>query len=429
VDVTPGDWLTLYYIDLQDNYFSSSFYTTQPSVTVTDYPSAVQPHSPVTVHFTLSGAHSSSVYVYWGNQPGQYLTTTPYQVGAIGPNVISFNAPSGGTLYFQVSASIDGQWVNSPEYSVDVADTSATTLVDPVSGTTNDATPTFIGSAAPNVPVSLYEGTTLLGSTTSDSQGWFAITVATPLGNGAHSIHAVATVGGTPGPSSNLIQLTVNTALLVDPVHILVTTRGVTQHLRDDAGFANLGGRIWTRTGDVVNISIPVSCAVVDTADLYVGGVLATAMLNDGAGTFLAAYTPPATGTYAVDLRLRCDGPGGTLHTINIMSGLIDPDGFVYEANLGIDHRLAGATVTLYQLNGSEWQMWPASIWSQTNPQTTGSDGYYSFFTLPGQYRVVVTLPGHFTYTSPTLTVVDEPVHHNVPLRLIYALSLPAIQR
>ncbi|WP_107965498.1 Ig-like domain-containing protein [Campylobacter concisus] len=57
-------------------------------------------------------------------------------------------------------------------------------------GLTNDSTPTFNGKADPNSVVELYDGTTKIGSTTTDKFGNWSITPATPLGEGAHSITA-----------------------------------------------------------------------------------------------------------------------------------------------------------------------------------------------------------------------------------------------
>jgi len=437
-DLELGDYLGLFYIDALDTHYNAYFYTTQPTVTVDSYPTAVQPGAPVEVQFTIAdGAHPTNAYVRWDTvshaADNAYGRWSAWQRGVIGSNVATFNAPTAGTIYFKVNVSVDGQSVwSAAEYTITVAGSVATTLVDPVSGTTNDNTPQIRGVAPPNAAVTLYEGATTLMTATADADGSFTFDIPTPLNTGNHDLHAVSTVSDTLGPSSNMVHLTVSPTLLVDPVHILLTSRGVTQHLRDESGYANLGGRIWTRTGDAVAVAIPISCTNVYTADLYVGGVLATSLLDSGDNVYVGAYTPPGSGAYSVDLKVRCEGPAGPVHTLNLLTGLIDPDGYVYDAEQGPDYRLAGATVTCYELIDEDndlWQVWNAAIWEQVNPQTTAADGYYSFFTLPGKYKVHVTAPGYWEYESPVLTVVDAPVHHNVGLRLIRYVYLPLVVR
>jgi plastocyanin len=50
------------------------------------------------------------------------------------------------------------------------------------------------------------------------------------------------------------------------------------------------------------------------------------------------------------------------------------------------------------------------------NPQTTGLDGYYSFFTPAGTYRVQVAADGYQGHVSPDLVVTNEPVEYDVYL-------------
>lgn len=419
-DLQPGDYAALFYMDEQDNAYTASFYTTNPTVSIDDYPTTVQPNQPVEVQLSLSGEHAQYFRLRWATSSradsNAYTYSSDLQPGIIGQNVATIIGPTGGSIYFKGYAYIDGQEVWSDEHVINVSSTAATTLTDPVNGTTNDTTPTIRGVTSPDALVTLYEGTDTLATTTADASGNFTFNLSTPLASGAHELHAIAEVAGVAGPASNTIYLTVDPSLPVDPVHILLTARGQTQHLRDESGSANLGGRVWTRTGDTVSISIPISYTQVYTADLYIGGVYATSLLDSGDGVYVGSYSPPGNGTYSVDLHVRTEGANGPLFKTNILTGLIDPDGYVYDANLGLDHRIAGATVTCYELVDGEWKYWPAAIWEQLNPQTTVSDGYYAFFTLPGSYKVVVSAPGYRPYESPILTVVDAPVRHNVPL-------------
>jgi hypothetical protein len=107
---------------------------------------------------------------------------------------------------------------------------------------------------------------------------------------------------------------------------------------------------------------------------------------------------------------------------------LIDPDGYVFDVTQGFDpndptaHAIPGVTVTLYELvpEWGGWTPWPAHLYNnQVNPQVTGSDGYFAFFTPPGQYYLQVDgKPGYQPWRSPVITVVNEIVHVNVPYTL-----------
>lgn len=105
--------------------------------------------------------------------------------------------------------------------------------------------------------------------------------------------------------------------------------------------------------------------------------------------------------------------------TINVGKALIDPDGYVYDALIGIDGRIQGATVTCdtYDEDLEWWDRWRAELYeSQINPQITGEDGYYAFFVPPGLYRVRASATGYISHTSPNIRVISEIVHYNIPL-------------
>jgi plastocyanin len=95
---------------------------------------------------------------------------------------------------------------------------------------------------------------------------------------------------------------------------------------------------------------------------------------------------------------------------------LIDPEGTVYDQTTG--QELAGAEVACYEdqsgTGSAVFDLWPADAYGQENPQTTGTDGYYSFFTPPGTYRVQATASGFQSHLSPDLVVTDAPVHYDV---------------
>ncbi|HHY57592.1 MAG TPA: hypothetical protein GYA08_19375 [Chloroflexi bacterium] len=104
----------------------------------------------------------------------------------------------------------------------------------------------------------------------------------------------------------------------------------------------------------------------------------------------------------------------------------IDPDGYVFDVTQGFDpnnptlHALSGITVTcmISAPRWGGWVPWPAHLYNnQVNPQVTDDDGYFAFFTPPGDYYLQVEgKPGYQSWRSPVIHVVNEIVHVNVPL-------------
>jgi hypothetical protein len=116
---------------------------------------------------------------------------------------------------------------------------------------------------------------------------------------------------------------------------------------------------------------------------------------------------------------------------------LIDPDGYVFDIDHGGDYSgiggmfnpvqaISGVTVTAYVSAPEQggWMLWPAHVYSQTNPQVTDATysdgvtttGYFAFFTPPGLYYLKVeAIPGYQEWRSPVVTVTNQVVHVNVP--------------
>ncbi len=151
-----------------------------------------------------------------------------------------------------------------------------------------------------------------------------------------------------------------------------------------------------------------------------------------GGTTNIPSFSIPAA-SGPVEFHGMCSGS----ELVNHGSILIDPDGFVFDVTKGFvtsdpaqQFVLPGAKVTLMvsepALGG--WVQWPAHLYAdQVNPQITGADGYYSFYTPPGEFYVQVSdLAGFQDWRSPVVTVVDKLVHLNVPFT---PFSVPAAQQ
>ncbi len=134
--------------------------------------------------------------------------------------------------------------------------------------------------------------------------------------------------------------------------------------------------------------------------------------------------------TYDIWLDWDC---GGVPESVRLLSVVIDPDGYVYDDSLVSAGALitnslildAEVTAYVWRPDLEQWQLWPAGSYGQFNPQWTDGttedgvlvEGYYSFLTPPGQYLITAEAPGYQPYQSPVLTVINDPIHHDIPLQ------------
>lgn len=65
---------------------------------------------------------------------------------------------------------------------------------------------------------------------------------------------------------------------------------------------------------------------------------------------------------------------------------LIDPSGYIYDAYTNA--RLEGATVSCFVKQGSQWVLWNAAQYDQTNPQVSDDEGRYGWDVPAGDYLV-----------------------------------------
>ncbi|MGD2205967.1 MAG: right-handed parallel beta-helix repeat-containing protein [Anaerolineae bacterium] len=304
----------------------------------------------------------------------------------------------------------------------------------PVCGVTNQSQPNFAGTAQMGSTVRVGAGGTALGETTTDDWNRWELTAEQALSDATHLITATATtVWGTSTEAE--LDLAVDSSLCYDPVGITFTQQGTIQRPRDTDGCADpdhdLQVNLWPSSP--VTIGVPVRVA---TATVYVevNSVRYDLADPDEDGVFTGTFTAPASGSFVILLVVDC---GAGLQTMQIGS-TIDPDGYVYDAALtastGVTQTVAGVTVTLYVSDTvrHRWLAWDAPLYGQDNPQETGQDGYFAFFTPPGRYRLVADgqAQGYELYESPVLTVIDEPIRYNIPIwPLPQRIYLPLILR
>lgn len=293
-------------------------------------------------------------------------------------------------------------------------------------GVTNQTVPVLKGSATAGITVHLHIDGSETAAVLVGTDGSFAFAPA--LSEGMHTLSATAEGPNGVGPASSSLNLLVNAALSYDPIRVRAGQWSQDGWLmsvpRDEYGCADPdhAWRIWPREDQALRVEVPVSYTASATVTVTVGTASIT-LIEENTGSFTGVFEPPIeNGDFVIEV--TADG-----ETTTITGGpvLIDPDGYVYEAGGTMSDTIPGVQVhcDYWDAHSGHWLMWDAWVYDQINPQTTLDDGYYSFYTPPGTYRVVATKDGYTTYASPDLVVVSIPVRHNIPLEKPGACPAP----
>jgi len=153
-------------------------------------------------------------------------------------------------------------------------------------GVTNDKTPTLIGSAQANSTVKIYDGATLLGSTTANGSGAWSFTTAA-LADGAHSLNATATdVSGNTSTDSLALNITVDT---VAPVPVITNT------LLSLKGYVLLTGT--SEANSTISIYNSANGALIGTTVTLANGTWTFLKTGSGATSFTVTATDLAGNT------------------------------------------------------------------------------------------------------------------------------------
>jgi plastocyanin len=293
-------------------------------------------------------------------------------------------------------------------------------VLNPVDGTTCDGDFTgadeILGITTEFATVDLYVDGVLTATLQAGGSGYFRHSLT--LADGVHEIYAVARLNGheAAGETRTII---VNSALSFDPISIRfkLDGGGFYRPTDGDGRTDESGWEIHLLANRTYTASVRLCCeSPTAQVTLDVNGTPIALTDPDGNRVYEGVINTPATGvTVSSTLTVSCNG----VTTESQSQMLIDPDGVVYDANTGA--ALSGANVMcLVQgetgVTSATYSAWPAASFGQVNPQTTGSDGYFSFFTPPGVYRLDVAKAGYQPYRSPDLNVVNTPVHHDVLL-------------
>lgn len=338
--------------------------------------------------------------------------------------------------------------INSPDADVnpsnnqDSASETVAAILSPVilrpTGGVTDGTPLVSGTAPSGSTVRIYDvkpATPVLRATvTADSNGHFQATLNLP--EGGYILSATAEKAGLTSSYSNQAAITVDHDLPLDPDQLSIRADGVDVSL----GCVQAERRLLPYAQ--LDISAVIHCIGQPDAQIRIvenGSFTYTSapvqVINLGGGAWqvdFRAYLGEAHSNYQIFLEWEC---GGLKYSVLLLYILVDPDGFLYDATMvaaGVpmeEALIMNGTVTAYVKNGDQWQVWPANLYGQVNPQQTDgasadgvlTPGYYSFLTPSGQYRIEASAPGYLDYQSPVITVLTTPVRLDIGLTPISA--------
>lgn len=297
-------------------------------------------------------------------------------------------------------------------------------IVYPRPGTVCTGTFTVTGRVQTGLWVDLYIDGKLEGTVIPNAQGRWEHPVNLP--DGKYAIYAIArtpataTIPNLTSPQSPLVIVIVDSSLTWNPLSLrFVDQMGYALFPRDVNGrMDERGWHVFLRPAMTYTVGVRACCSDPNTKvsmDIPGYGQLDLAD-PDGDHVFTGTFTTPPHRPVIGKMKICV-----TCYLIQHCSDgvvLIDPEGTTFDLIQG--SAIAGATVACYESQAGEsetyYNLWNAEDYEQTNPQTTGGDGYFSFFTPAGTYRLGVTKTGYQSYESWDLVVSDEPVHYDVPL-------------
>ncbi|MEX3021782.1 BapA/Bap/LapF family large adhesin [Kluyvera sp. STS39-E] len=182
-------------------------------------------------------------------------------------------------------------------------------------GSTNDSTPTLSGTAIPNSIVTIYDGTTKLGSVQADAKGAWSFTPAN-LSDGVHSFSTTVTVGNLTSSNSGGFVVTIDTHA-PDAVTLLIAT---------DNQKPGLGTLV---NGQSTNDNTPVLSGKAEpgsTVNIYDGNTLVGSAVADAQGNWgLELSTPLKDGVHSLTANAT-DLAGNVGPTTTVLNFTVDTD-------------------------------------------------------------------------------------------------------
>ncbi|MEY4744065.1 MAG: hypothetical protein RL272_10, partial [Candidatus Parcubacteria bacterium] len=146
---------------------------------------------------------------------------------------------------------------------------------------------------------------------------------------------------------------------------------------------------------------------VVYLPDAAIRKLIKTSLVNFGGSSYpmkkthsyeAAIVTPSQAGSYPISVNLGYED--GTSDAINGKIIAV-PHGSVYEVKDGKNTPVGGARVSLLvDTGGGNYGMWNAAPSGQSNPQSTGDAGTFTFIVPSGTYKLVAEKDGYITKST-----------------------------
>ena len=373
---------------------------------------------------TLVAEHSIPNYTPTANGNSLDYAVGTLAIGGSGLLIlrtsVPWNTPPGTVITNSVviASDNDGNPGNNSSVATIAVPLLPPLIVSPAAGSTCTGTVTISGWAQPGAVVDVYvDGSPFSTDISPDANGNWTDVVSLP--NGTYDIHAVARAGALSSPPSPTVSLLVDSSLFWDPISLRFEDEN--GHVIIPSGRLDESGwQIFLRPGHTYTATLRVCCSDPNAqVTMELGDDVLVTLTDPDAdhiytGIFSIASGGRLTGTVRIcvtcELIRRCSDGQVT----------IDPEGTVFDMVTG--QPVDAALVSCMQSGSSAaagdaaFMLWPAEQFDQVNPQTVAGDGYFSFFTPAGIYRLAVAKNGYQPYVSPDLTVVDAPVHFDVPL-------------
>ncbi|MCS3602961.1 VCBS repeat-containing protein [Buttiauxella sp. BIGb0471] len=233
----------------------------------------------------------------WSFTPDTPFTTPDHSISVTESDAAGNKSPASGTINF----TLDTEPPAAP--TIDSADDNVGALQQTLltNGVTDDNTPTFHGTGINGDTITLYNGSTVLGTALVTGGVW-TITPATALPNGTLNLTATATdpAGNVGSPSANFTLTVDNTPLTAPVVTEIVDNEGVIQTPLTSGSVTDDKTPTFNGTGTVGS-----------TINIY----------DNGGATPIATTTVGANGTWSVTLPELAENG----HSLTI--GATDPAG------------------------------------------------------------------------------------------------------
>lgn len=297
-------------------------------------------NSTVTVYngTTVLGTTLASATGTWSFTPITTLSDAIYAITVTSTNSAGTVSPVSAVFNFSVDTQAPGAGgsAGAPVITSIIDDVGAIQGSTASGARSDDTTPTLNGTAEALSNISVYDGASLLGTTTANSLGNWSFTPSSPLSESAHTFTATATdAAGNVSAPSNSYLITVD----VTAPTIGITTTSTFDHTPQLTGTINDS----SATIRLLIDGVDYTSAVVITGNTWTLPDNSTATLLTGNHTIDLTATDTAGNASSLSSNLSVLNNAPTI-TINDMNGASSGHVTAYEASMSIGTDAASAT-------------------------------------------------------------------------------------